>query len=33
MFRAETREMNFNAATIVFTGKCKAREPIITRPA
>ena len=24
MFRAETREMNFNAATIVFTGKCKA---------
>ena len=33
MFRAETREMNFNAATIVFTGKCKATEPIVTRPA
>jgi hypothetical protein len=32
MFRAETREINYSAATIVFTGKCKAREPIVTRP-
>ena len=32
MFRAETREMNYSAAQIVLTGKCKAREPIITRP-
>ena len=27
MFRAETREINYNAATIVLTGKCKAKEP------
>ncbi|MGA9057812.1 MAG: hypothetical protein WB763_15015 [Terriglobia bacterium] len=32
MFRAETREINYSAATIVWTGKCKAREPIVTRP-
>ena len=32
MFRAETREINYSAATIVFTGKCFAREPIVTRP-
>ena len=32
MFRAETREMNFNAATIMLTGKCFRKEPIITRP-
>ena len=27
MFRAETREINYNAATIVLTGKCMAKEP------
>ena len=32
MFRAETREINFSAATIAFTGKCFVQEPIITRP-
>jgi hypothetical protein len=32
MFRAETREFNLSAATINLTGKCKAKEPIITRP-
>jgi hypothetical protein len=32
MFRAETREVNYSAATVVFTGKCFAREPIVTRP-
>ena len=32
MFRAETREMNFNAATINLTGKCFVKTPIITRP-
>jgi hypothetical protein len=32
MFRAETREMNFNAATIMLTGKCFVKEPIVTRP-
>jgi hypothetical protein len=31
-FRAETREVNYNAATVVLTGKCKAREPVVTRP-
>ena len=32
MLRAETREVNYNAATIVLSGKCKAKEPIVTRP-
>ena len=31
MFRAETREINYNAATIVLTGKCKASEPVTYR--
>jgi hypothetical protein len=32
MFRAETREINYSAATIVLSGKCKVREPEVTRP-
>ena len=31
MFRAETREINYNAATIVLTGKCMAKEPTVYR--
>ena len=31
MFRAETREINYSAATIVFTGKCMAKEPTVYR--
>lgn len=31
MFRAETREMNFSAATIGLTGKCFAVEPLVYR--
>jgi len=31
MFRAETREINYNAATIVLTGKCLAKEPTTYR--
>ena len=31
MFRAETREMNYSAATIVLTGKCMAKEPTVYR--
>ena len=33
MFRAETREVNYNAATIVLTGKCNVREPVTYRGA
>ena len=33
MFRAETREINYNAATIVLTGKCMAKEPTVYRGA
>ena len=33
MFRAETREMNYNAATIVLSGKCMAKEPTVYRGA
>ncbi len=31
MFRAETREINYSAATIAFTGKCMAKEPTVYR--
>lgn len=31
MFRAETREMNYSAATIALTGKCFAIEPQVYR--
>jgi hypothetical protein len=31
MFRAETREMNYSAATIVLSGKCMAKEPTVYR--
>ena len=29
MFRAETREINYNAAMISLTGKCKVKEPTV----
>ncbi len=31
MFRAETREINYSAATIVLSGKCNVKEPNVYR--